>query len=160
MSSTHVLTIDEVENPLVRVGVNYWRQLRGTRHLPDRARLSPRDMTGILKNIVILRVLDAGKDYEYRLVGDNQVQAYGFNFQNLKIGQIIAVAPEFGKMMYGIYEHVRATRDPFVVRGWIGKEVPDSRFVYHESAFLPMGADGETVDHILVVSVYVPKSLD
>lgn len=159
-SSTHVLTLDQVENPLVRTGVSYWRALRGERHMPSRPQLQPRDMAGMLKNLVILRVLDGGKDFEYRLVGDAQVQAYGFNFQNLRISQIIAVAPEFGNLMYGIYEHVRTTRDPFVVRGWIGKEVPDSKFVYHESAFLPLGEDGETVDHIVIVSVYVPKSLD
>jgi hypothetical protein len=158
-SSTQVLTLEEVENPLVRTGTNYWRQLRGEKHMPARAQLSPRDMAGILKNLVILRVIDDGKDYEYRLVGDAQVQAYGFNFQNLRLSQIKAVAPEFGQLMYGIYEHVRTTREPFCVRGWIGKEVPDSKFVYHESAFLPLGEDGETVDHIVIVSSYVPKAL-
>lgn len=159
-SSTHVLTLDQIENAVVRTGVNYWRSLRADRHLPARSKLSPRDLSGLLRHLVILRVIDGGKDYEYRLVGDAQVQAYGFNFQNLRISQIITVAPEFGQLMYGIYEHVRTTCDPFAVRGWIGKEVADSRFVYHESVFLPMGEDGETVDHIAVVSTYIPKSLD
>ncbi|HEX2590599.1 MAG TPA: PAS domain-containing protein [Rhizomicrobium sp.] len=159
-SSTYVLTLDQVENPLVRTGVNYWRALRGDRRMPARPQLSPRDIAGILRHLVILRVLDDGTDYEYRLVGDAQVQAYGFNFQNLRISQIKSVAPEFGQLMLGIYELVRTTRDPFVVRGWIGKDIPDSKFVYHESAFLPLGQDGETVDHIVVVSSYVPKALD
>jgi len=159
-SSSQVLDLDEVENPLVRTGVNYWRSLRNGRRFPARAQLQPRDISGILRNIVILRVVDGGKDFEYRLVGDVQVQAYGFNFQNLRISQIIAVAPEFGNLMYGLYEHVRNTRDPFAVRGWIGKEVPDSKFVYHESVFLPLGEDDETVDHLVIVSVYVPRSLD
>jgi hypothetical protein len=55
---------------------------------------------------------------------------------------------------------VRTTGDPFAVRGWIGKDVPDARFVYHESVFLPFGDDGETVDHELIVSVYVPRAPD
>lgn len=159
-SSTYVLTLDELQSPVVRTGVNYWRALRGDRFLPARSRLSPRDMSAILRHIVILKVIDGGKDYEYRLVGDAQVQAYGFNFQNLRISQIKAIAPEFGQLMHGIYEHVRTTCEPFSVRGWIGKEVPDSRFVYHESVFLPLGEDGETVDHLVIVSAYVPKSLD
>jgi hypothetical protein len=159
-SNSYVVTLDDVENPLVRVGVAYWRSLRGAKSLPARAQLMPRDMSGILRNIVILRVIDGGKDYEYRVVGDNQVQSYGFNFQNLRISQIVAVAPEFGKLMLGIYEHVRSTAEPFAVRGWIGKDVPDARFVYHESVFLPLGADGKTVDHELIVSAYVPRSLE
>jgi len=159
-SSSRVVALDEIENPLVRVGVSYWRSLRGAKNFPARSQLMPRDMTGILRNIVILRVLDGGKDYEYRLVGDNQVQAYGFNFQNLRISQIVSAAPELGRLMHGIYEHVRTTAEPFAVRGWIGKEVPDARFVYHESVFLPLGADGNTVDHELIVSAYVPKSLE
>jgi len=154
------MTLDEVENPLVRTGVNYWRSLRGGRRFPARPQLSPRDMSGILRNLVILRVIDGGGDYEYRLVGDAQVQAYGFNFQGFRISQIKKIAPDFGQLMFGIYEHVRTTRDPFAVRGWIGKEVPDSKFVYHESVFLPLGEDGQTVDHIVVVSTYIPKSLD
>lgn len=159
-TSSTVLTLEQIENASVRLGVNYWRQLRGNRHLPARAQVMPRDIAPILKNIVILRVIDGGKDYEYRLVGDAQVQAYGFNFQSLRIGQIKAVAGEFGQLMHNIYEHVRTTRDPFAVRGWIGRDVPDARFVYHESVFLPLGADGETVDHILIVSIYVPKATD
>lgn len=159
-SSTHILTLDQVESALVRTGVAYWRSLRGDRHMPSRAQISPRDLAGLHRHIVILRLIDGGADYEYRLVGDAQVQAYGFNFQNLRISQIRTVAPEFGQLMFGIYEHVRNTRDPFAVRGWIGKEVPDSKFVYHESVFLPLGEDGENVDHIVIVSTYVPKSMD
>ena len=34
----------------------------------------------------------------------------------------------------------------------------ESRFVYHESAFLPLGEQADAVDHILVVSIYVPKA--
>ena len=36
----------------------------------------------------------------------------------------------------------------------------DALFVYHESAFLPLGEEVDTVDHILVVSIFVPKAPD
>ena len=159
-SSTHVIALDAIENDVVRTGVNYWRMLRGERKLPARSHISPREMRGILRNIVLLKVIDGGKDYEYRITGDAQVQAYGFAFRDMRISHITAAAPDLGKMMHGLYEHVRTTAEPFAVRGWVGREVRDARFVYYESAFLPLGDDGETVDHIVVVSIYVPKAAE
>ena len=159
-SSVHVVSLDDLEHAVVRTGANYWRMLRGERRLPARADLAPREMRGILKNIVLLKTIDGGKDFEYRITGDAQVQAFGFHFRNMRISHITAASPDFGKTMHGLYEHVRATAEPFAVRGWVGREVADARFVYYESAFLPLGDDGVTVDHILIVSIYVPKALD
>lgn len=156
-SSVHVIALDDLESPVVRTGANYWRMLRGGRRLPGRADLSPREMRAILKHVVLLRVLDGGADYEYRVAGDAHVQAYGMSFKDMRISGIIAMSPHFGRMMYGLYEHVRTTAEPFAVRGWVGREVADARFVYYESAFLPLGDDGRTVDHIVVVSMYVPR---
>jgi len=159
-SSVHVVSLDALENDAVRTGANYWRMLKGPRKLPSRAQISPREMRGILRNVVLLKVIDGGKDYEYRITGDAHVQAYGFHFKDMRISHITAAAPDLGNMMHGLYEHVRTTAEPFAVRGWVGREVADARFVYYESVFLPLGEDGETVDHIVVVSIYVPKASD
>jgi len=158
-SSVYVVSLDELENAVVRTGVAYWRALKAGRKLPARSQLRPRDMIGILRNIVLLKVIDGGQDYEYRITGDAHVQAYGLSFQDMRINQIVALSPEFGQMMFGLYEHVRVTAEPFAVRGWVGREIPDARFVYYESVFLPLAEDGETVDHILVVSIYVPRAV-
>ncbi len=37
--------------------------------MPARSELSPRDVRAILHNIVLIRVIDGGRDYEYRIVG-------------------------------------------------------------------------------------------
>lgn len=157
-SSVHVITLDALEDATVRTGASYWRMLRGARRLPARADLAPREMRGILKNTVLLKMLDGGADYEYRITGDAHVQAYGLAFRDMRITDIAKLSPVFGKQMHDLYEHVRKTAAPFAVRGWVGREVADARFVYYESVFLPLGDDGETVDHILIVSVYVPRA--
>lgn len=159
-SSTYVASLDELDNAIVRTGANYWRMLRGERKIPARRDLSPRELRAILRHVVLLKVIDGGRDFEYRITGDAHVQAYGLNFNNMRLSMIEAASPDFGKMMRGLYEHVRVTADPFAVRGWVGREVKDARFVYFESVFLPLGDDGETVDHIACVSVYVPKAPD
>ena len=134
--------------------------LRGTRKLPARGELSPRDMRGILRNVVLLRVVDGGDDYEYRIVGQQFVWAYGTQFKDMRLTQIEAAAPEHGARMRKMYEHVRDTAAPLAIRGWVGRDVSASRFVYYESILLPFADDGQTVDHILVTSVYVPKAPD
>ena len=157
ISSVHVLSLDELENDIVRTGVSYWRALRGGRSFPPRSPLSPRDMAGVLRNIVLVRIIDGGRDYEFRIVGDAHVQGYGIDFNRMRNSDIERIAPEHGAQMRVLYEHVRNTGQPLAFRGWVGREVKDALFVYHESAFLPLGETGDTVDHILVVSIYVPK---
>ncbi|MEI9994762.1 MAG: PAS domain-containing protein [Rhizomicrobium sp.] len=159
-SSVYVVSLDALDHAILRNAAALWRALKGPRRLPARSQLRPRDMAGFLRNIVLLRVVDGGKDYEYRIAGDAHVQAYGISFKDLRISHIRTAEPALGNMMYSVYEHVRTTAEPFAVRGWVGREIPDARFVYYESAFLPLGEDGETVDHILVVSLYVPRAAD
>jgi hypothetical protein len=157
-SSTSLIAPEDIENAAGRAAYAYWRMLRGGRKLPARAELSPRDMKGFLRNVVLLRVIDGGRDYEYRIVGELFVWAYGVQFRDKFLTQIEAAAPEHGARMRNLYEHVRTNAEPLALRGWVGREIADSRFVYHESVLLPLGSDGDTVDHILVASFYVPKA--
>ena len=159
-STVGIIAPEEVDNAIGRTAYSYWRMLRGTRKLPARAELSPRDMKGILRNVVLLRVIDGGQDYEYRIVGEQFVWAYGVQFRDMRLSQIEAAAPEHGARMRKMYEGVRLSAEPLAIRGWVGREVQQARFVYYESVLLPFADDGVTVDHILVTSVYVPKAPD
>jgi hypothetical protein len=110
--------------------VNYWRVLRADRNFPPRSRLMPREMAGILRNIVVVRIVDDGKDYEFRVVGDAHVQGYGIDFSKLRSSDIERMAPEHGATMRALYEHIRNSRQTLAFRGWVGREVKDP-FVYH-----------------------------
>lgn len=159
-STVSVIAPDEIDNATGRTAYAYWRMLKGDRKMPSRAGLSPRDMRGILRNVVLLRVIDGGADYEYRVVGELFVWAYGVQFRDKRLSQIEAAAPAHGARMRNLYEHVRTSAAPLAFRGWVGREVPEARFVYYESLLVPFADDGETVDHILIASVYVPKAPD
>jgi hypothetical protein len=155
-SSIEIVSPEALESDPVRAGVQYWNELRGTRRFPARSELAPPKMTKFLRNLVLVRVLDGGADYEYRVVGDAHVQAQGFNFRHMRLKQIEETRVDFTTR--ATYEHVRTTALPFAIRGWIGRYVPQSRFAYHETAFLPMGMSG-VVDHLLIVSTYVPRGV-
>ncbi len=157
-SIVEVVAPEQLDNAAGLTAFAYWRMLRGARTLPARADLSPKDMRAILPNVVLLRVIEGGRDYEYRIVGETFVRAYGIQFRGKRLTQVEAVNPEHGARMRNMYEHVRRSANPLALRGWVGQEFVDSRFVYFETVLLPFADDGETVDHLLAVSVHVPKA--
>jgi hypothetical protein len=153
-SSIEIVAAGALDSGPVSAGVQYWSALKGARPFPSRNELVPGKMAKFLRNIVLVRVIDDGADYEYRVVGDAHVQAQGFNFRHMRLKEIEAKRIDFATR--ATYEHVRTTGLSFAVRGWIGRRVPQSRFSYHETAFLPLGENGK-VDHLLIVSTYVPR---
>ena len=156
-SSGRILAIDQVESDTLRRIIALWRRLKGDRRFPAREAVAPRDFGKLLRHVTLLRVLDGGADYEFRIVGDVQVQAYGENFRTMRLSEVGLTHPRFAEGMKIFYEGVRMGRDPFGYRGWIGRDMPDTKFSYHELAFFPLGPGDETVDHVLVAGVYVSR---
>jgi hypothetical protein len=151
-----VAPVEDAKSPFVKAGVAYWAMTKADRRFPARVELTLRGMAPFLPQSVIVGVIDDGADFEYRYVGDAQRQAFKSYFKGLRVTQIEAAAPELGGLLRGVYEQVRSSGIPFLVRGRLGQEGGDPRFRFHETAFLPLGADGTTVDQLLVVGVQVP----
>lgn len=158
-SSIELVSPETLDSKPVSLAVHYWEKLRGSRCFPAREDITPRDMAPFLRNIVLIRVVDGGRDYEYRIVGDACVQAFGSNFQGVRLTEVEAADANYGLATRAAYEHVRTTMGcPFALRGWVAPSIP-SFFSYHETAFLPFGAKG-TVDHILAASSFTPRAID
>lgn len=154
-SSGRILSIDEIESEAVRGVVDLWQSLRDGRRFPARDALAPRTLKRLIRHVMLLRVIDGGADYEFRIVGDVQVQAYGTSFLGMKLSEVAREYPKFAEGKKIFFDGVRMGRDPFGYRGWIGKDMPDTRYSYHEMALLPLGSSDDIVDHILVAGVYV-----
>ena len=157
-SSIEVISLDALDHATVRLGAAYWRAIKAGRAMPARSELNPRAMMGFLRNIVLMRVLEGGADYDYRIAGDAHVQAYGKSFKDARLSELAIGSPDLAGMMRGVLDHVRTAAAPLAMRGWIGRELRDARFAYYESCFLPLGEDAATVDHILMVGIYVTKT--
>jgi len=150
-------TIEEAKSPSVKIATKYWQSLCGQRRFPSRNDLTLRGMSAVLPYSVIIDVIDDGADYEYRYVGDAQRQAYKTYFKGMRLSQIEIAAPELGEVLRNVYELLRSTGTPFLLRGKADYEVIDPRLRFHETALLPLGASDAAVDHILVVGVQVPQ---
>ncbi len=155
--SSGVLPLEKLESPIVRQGLDYWRKLRGDRPYPSRAELSPRDLTSLLRHIVLLRLVDGGKDYEYRIVGDAHVISHGFNMQGARVSEVDRISPGYGPVLKSLYDRAVRRRDAYAFRGWMERGEGHKQYIYSESVFMPLGPDADTIDHVLNFSVYIPR---
>ena len=151
------VALEDIENPAVRLGASYWQLLRGDRRHPARGELRPRDMAGVLHNMMLVKVLDGGADFEYRIVGNAQVQAYSAQFQGRRISDIAKNWPVFCRTVSSVYTHVFQSDQPFAIRGRAGRDFPDAKFDRSEHVFLPLGDSDDTVDHLLIYSSFAMR---
>jgi hypothetical protein len=143
----------DIQSAQLRKAFDLWSKLRGPRPFPTRSEISPRDLADFLRNIVLVRVLDQGNEFQFRIVGDAIVLAQGQSFQGLTTAEIETRLPGYGKMVKRAYQRVYTDREPLLLRGWFEHPSTQRSFL-HETLGLPLGPDAETIDHILVVAVY------
>ena len=150
-------TIDQIGNPLLKKALELWTERKGERKFPAREDMTPRAMAPFLRNTALIRVLDGGRDYQFRVIGDAIAEIQGNAFQGLTLGEIDKQLPGYGALLHPTYELVVTRREPVAYRGHIRRS-PVQRAFFHETLTLPLGADDGHVDHILVVGTYTYES--
>ena len=154
---SHRIALAEIDSSILLQGAAFWRGLCHERKFPTRADVTPRGLAGLLRYTTLLRVIDGGKDYEYRIVGDAYVLAHGVSFQGKLWSETSKLSPGYHETIKSTYDRVVRKGEPVAMRGWIERGGKKSELVYSEYVFLPLGEDDRTVDHILVFAVYVPR---
>lgn len=149
-SSGEIITVPQLEAEPVRDAVARWQTLRGPGPYPE---TPDAVMAPVSSNIILVRVLDQGADYQYLRVGKALVAGFGEDFSGQRLSEIEQTNPRFGIGLRMLYEMVRAGGEPLCYRGWAGQDMPGAQFLYYESAVLPFG--NSHVDHILVISMLV-----
>jgi hypothetical protein len=157
ITSFEVVKLDELESPIVKQGANYWHALRGTRRYPARRELHPRDFATILRNTLLVRVIDAGADFEFRIVGDAQARTYALPFAGKRLSEFASSDTAYCYVLKGLFGHVAEHGEPVAVRGNMGNVSSKVQFSYCESIFLPLGESDDAVDHLLGFSAYIPR---
>ena len=128
---------------------SFWNTKRGTRRFPSKDEINPREIKEFLKDVILLRVIDAGNDFEFRIVGDGLIQAFGGNFQ----GRTASRFAKLANITELAHRPVACEGEPRLLEYWIRfSDLP----VYHrETLFLPLG-QGDTADHILAMGSAKP----
>jgi hypothetical protein len=156
-SDRQYVALSEVDSPILLSGIALWRGLCGERKFPERNDVTPRALKALLRYTTLLRVIDGGKDYEYRIVGDAYVMAHGVSFQGKLWSETAGVSPGYHARIKPVYDRVVREGEPLATRGWIERGNGSAGQIYCEYVFLPLGSEEEGVDHILVFAVYVPR---
>lgn len=125
----------------------YWDAKRRGRRMPARADIDPLDMKPWLGEVLLLDVLEGGRDFRYRLVGAMIAYRTGYDMT----GKLLSEMPgDPAAIANYLADHRRAveTRAPVHARyDYISAR--DSRPVKFERLLLPLSDDGETVNMLL-----------
>jgi hypothetical protein len=150
-SSGEIITAPELEAAVVRDALARWQAVKGPQPYPE----TPDEvMARVSSNIILVKVLGDGEDYQYLRVGEALVAGFGADFSGQCLSEIEQTNPRFGIGLRMLYEMVRASGEPLCYRGWAGQDMPGARFIYYESAVLPFGR-APKVDTMLVISMLV-----
>lgn len=151
------IAIDSTESPLLRQAVSIWNDKRGAKAFPTREQMRPQHMKAFLRNVSLFRVRDGGADFEWRVMGDAAVQAYGRSYQGMNTADLNALQTGMGDVIKRVCGTVVRERSPLAFRGRLlrGKDSA----LYQETVMLPLGPDESTVEAILVIGTYTPQPL-
>jgi len=130
-------------DPQLKALYEYWDTVRGGRAMPARADIDPGKIPSLLPYIIMYTV---AADYTIRLVGEEIVHFTGRNATGHPVAS--TMSPRSAEMMIKILDAVATERVP---KFRAGKAHWQSDKTYHdfEACFLPLSADGRTVDIIL-----------
>jgi len=142
-----------VSNPKIKLALAYWNAKCGGRFAPARTEVEPREAKAFLANLQFFDILDGGRAIRTRLVGTEIVRVLKEN----TTGQIFDDAsprPVVRRTLRAI-RWVMEHRKPLRTLA-LRTEVEGQDFLSHETLFLPLSSDGETIDVMAVVGVFTP----
>lgn len=129
---------------------DYWRnKAPAAGLLPGRQHIDPMEIPRLLPNVWLVDVVDDVRRFRVRLIGTALVDV-GIP---LKVGDFIfdRLAPELRHTL-AEFESVVRTREPLWYRGAVN--LRHDTYVHEiERIFLPLAADGRTVDMLLCLSL-------
>jgi hypothetical protein len=146
----HKIALEDLSSAHLKDALALWQKKRGARAWPRREDMGPADMRAFLRNVTLVRAINGGEDFEFRIAGDGMVVAYGFN----PIGKRLSVFPRnFVDASMAALMAVLRHGEPLAVTGTMEKSEVEN--LLQETLFLPLGADDKTVDHVLVIGGFV-----
>ena len=80
--------------PMIRQLHDYWVSKRGGAAVPDRARIDPAEIKGLLPNILIAEASDPPFRVRYRLIGSRIAAASGMDLTDRYLDELVAADDE------------------------------------------------------------------
>jgi hypothetical protein len=142
---TEAAYIHAPRDPRIKALYAYWDGLRRGRAMPARVDFDPTAIPALLPNIIMYDVTASGL-YTIRLVGEEVVNFVGRNRAGCAAGT--GMPPRAAEMTIEILDAVTGERMP-KFRAGKAHWHPDKGYRDFEACFLPLSADGESVNIVL-----------
>ena len=128
----------------------YWDEKRGSRPFPARADIDPLDLGYALGQIILVDVFHEPLRFRIRLYGSNLAERMNFDMTGKDLED--HPCPDFKARVARDWRHTVESRQ---VSHKLIDEWMDDRRVRYESLRLPLSADGQLIDMLLVAVMHL-----
>ena len=137
-----------LENTILAFLKSYWDLKRGARAMPSRSDIRPNEMKEYLGWILLLDVLPETNDFRFRTVGTRIGEYFLMDATGRTIRE--AFAP-YGEAAVNsvLATHGKVARERLPIRVHGGAGLFGHAFLDFDAIYLPLSADGQTVNMIL-----------
>ena len=136
----------------LRDALGYWQRQSAGKAMPRRPDIDPIDIPKLLPDVMPVEVLPSGR-YRYRLIGTENAEAHGMNATGRYLDEVLP-GPEYKAHVLGLYDEcVRSRRALYSECLFISPQLAPER--HTKVLFLPLSDDGETVNQVFVVQVFL-----
>lgn len=144
---------ERIDNPVLQFFLNYWHEKRGTRAMPARADISPREIKPYLGWVCLLDALPGYTDFRYRLVGSCVSEYFLGDGTGRTVSESFTDNKRLREGALSVFSGVCTRKQPLRLWSpggtWKGRYYPDN-----DALHLPLGNDGETADMIMNVFTF------
>ena len=139
-------------NKLIDAGTEHWRRLAGGRTMPRRDEFDPMQIPRLLPYAILLEILRAPLDFQYRVAGQHIVENFGISPIRRTTSELAAENPSIARFIDNFRTCVE-TRAPVVIEdSFVGADNQGKRTI---GAILPLSDGAGNVSHLLAFSVFL-----
>ncbi|HZB93004.1 MAG TPA: PAS domain-containing protein [Stellaceae bacterium] len=145
----------DVQTPVLRSVLDYWKEKRQERPLPRRSDIDPLELKPYLRQLFLIDVLP-GAEFRYRLIGSEITERYGRNSTGKTVHEVYAAIPEIARWLTTMLLAVVGAARPVLAVGpltAIGKA-----HIFSESLHLPLADSSGGVGTIFGAARYTRLS--
>jgi hypothetical protein len=141
----------DCHNEVIRQLLGYWHEKRGARRFPARADLDPLEMRYALGNIVLFDRISGTMPprFRYRLIGTAVIERDGYDMTGRDVDELPGT--QYRQLILSRLAGLIADPAPLVIRN---QALYDGRRYDYEVLWLPLAADGMTVDMFLSCQMF------
>lgn len=111
------LKVDEIEQATLRFLFAYWSRLAQADALPLATRIDPIEMRPALGYVMLLEVVDGGRDFRYRVFGTEIAEVSGFDMTGRLLSEHRA-SPYIVEFALAAYRAAVVRRGPLFTEHW------------------------------------------